>query len=42
MVTGVKNFEDMLQAKVVKVSTQAEALGISCGMTGEEALKRLG
>ena len=41
VVTGVKNFDDMLQAKVVKVSAAAERLGIICGMTGEEALKFL-
>lgn len=41
MVTGVKNFEDMLNATVVKISSAAAALGVSSGMTGKEALLRM-
>ena len=38
VVTGVKTFEDMLKASVVKVSSAAAALGVTEGMTGKEAL----
>jgi uncharacterized protein YunC (DUF1805 family) len=38
IVTGVKDFHDMLSAKVVAVSSAAEALGVEEGMSGEEAL----
>lgn len=41
VVTGVKTYEDMLSAKVVRLSKAAEALGVQLGMTGEEALARL-
>lgn len=41
IVTGVKNFDDMLNAKVVKVSDAAKKLGIQIGETGEDALKYL-
>ncbi|MFH1396900.1 MAG: DUF1805 domain-containing protein [archaeon] len=38
IVTGVKSFEDMLEAKVVKVSEAAQNKGVEEGMTGKEAL----
>lgn len=38
VVTGVKTFEDMLKASVVKVSSAAASLGVTEGMTGKEAL----
>ncbi len=38
IVTGVSSYEDMLSAKVAKVSTAATALGITPGMTGKDAL----
>ena len=38
VVTGVKDFGDMEEAKVVKVSSKAAELGIQPGMTGREAL----
>lgn len=38
IVTGVKNFDDMLAAKVVRLSTTAKAAGVTEGMTGREAL----
>ena len=41
VVTGVKNFDDMLAAKVIKVSSGAESLGITLEMSGKEALERL-
>ncbi len=42
IVTGVSSFDDMLAAKVVKVSTAAAALGAAPGMTGREALLKMG
>jgi uncharacterized protein YunC (DUF1805 family) len=38
IVTGVKSFDDMLKAKVVKTSKKAEELGVKQGMAGEDAL----
>jgi len=38
IVTGVKTPNDMLDAKVVAVSTAAAQLGIKEGITGKEAL----
>ena len=38
IVTGVKTPDDMLDAKVVAVSTAASQMGIELGMTGKEAL----
>ncbi len=38
IVTGVKSFEDMFAAKVVKVSNKAAEMGIREGITGQEAL----
>lgn len=38
IVTGVKTPDDMLNAKVVKVSKAAANLGVELGMTGKEAL----
>ena len=40
-VTGVRNFEDVLQAKVAGVSQKARELGINEGMSGREALERM-
>ncbi len=39
VVSGVKNFDDMLAAKVRRVSQAAAAMGVKEGMTGAEALK---
>lgn len=41
IVSGVKNFEDMLNVKVKAVSPAAAALGITTAMTGKEALLKL-
>jgi uncharacterized protein YunC (DUF1805 family) len=41
IVTGVKCFDDMLQAKVVAVSRAAASLGVEVGLTGGEALEKL-
>lgn len=38
LVTGVKSLEDMLEAKVFKLSNAALQAGIKEGMTGKEAL----
>ena len=40
-VTGVKSFEDVLNAKAVDVSETAKQLGISVGMPAKEALMRM-
>ena len=42
IVTGVKTFEDMLKAKVIKVSNAAHKSGIAINMTGEEVLTKIG
>lgn len=41
VVTGVSSYDDMLGAKVIRVSRQAAAMGISEGMSGREALHKL-
>lgn len=41
IVTGVKNYQDMLEAKVVRLSQAAKELGLQEGMSGEEALLKL-
>ena len=41
IVTGVSSCAEMLTAEVKKVSTAAAARGVTVGMTGAEALKRL-
>jgi uncharacterized protein YunC (DUF1805 family) len=40
IVTGVKSFDDMLEAKVVAVSERAKALGVEVGRRGREALEK--
>ena len=42
VVTGVKSFEDVLNAKVVRLTTRARQLGVEEGMLGREALRRMG
>jgi len=42
MVTGVKTIEDALNAKIVKLTSKAAALGVKEGMTGREALGLMG
>ena len=39
IVTGVKTHDAMLSAEVTAVSIEAEKLGVSVGMKGEEALE---
>jgi uncharacterized protein YunC (DUF1805 family) len=41
IVTGVSSFDQMLDAKVVRVSKGAVAHGVRVGVTGAEALDRL-
>jgi uncharacterized protein YunC (DUF1805 family) len=38
IVTGVRDYEDMLRAQVVSVSERAEQLGVTVEMSGREAL----
>lgn len=41
IVSGVKNYDDMLGAKVLKVSSAAALLGVEAGMTGAQALVKM-
>ena len=42
IVTGVRSFDDMCRAAVVRVSSTAEQLGVRVGMTGQDALLKFG
>jgi uncharacterized protein YunC (DUF1805 family) len=39
MVSGVKTFDDILNANIKAVTSKAEAFGVRVGMKGAEALK---
>jgi uncharacterized protein YunC (DUF1805 family) len=41
MVSGVKTFEDVLNAQVKAVTTKAKISGVEAGMKGSEALKHM-
>jgi len=41
IVSGVKNYDDMLNATVKAVSQAAAALGITAGMSGRDALRKM-
>jgi len=41
IVTGVKDFDDMLAARLVSVSISAAQVGITAGMSGAEAVERI-
>jgi uncharacterized protein YunC (DUF1805 family) len=41
MVSGVKTFEDVLNAPVKAITSKAKSLGIQEGMSGADALKRM-
>jgi len=41
MVSGVKTFDDMLNAEIKAVTSEAEVKGIRQGMKGREAMKLL-
>jgi len=40
-VTGVRSFEDVLDARAVDVSAAAKKMGIAVGMTAKEALEMM-
>jgi len=40
-VTGVKSFEDVLNAEVKAVTSKAKTKGVRVGMKGKEAVRRL-
>jgi len=41
VVSGVKSFEDVLNASVKAVTSKAKAFGVEVGMKGSEALKHM-
>jgi uncharacterized protein YunC (DUF1805 family) len=41
MVSGVKAFEDVLNAQVKAMTSKAKGFGVEVGMKGTEALKRM-
>jgi uncharacterized protein YunC (DUF1805 family) len=41
MVSGVKTFEDVLNAEAKTATSKAQSLGVKAGMKGAEALKRM-
>ena len=41
LVSGVRNFEDVLNAQVKAVTSEAKGLGVETGMKGSEALKHM-
>ena len=41
MVSGVKNFEDILNAQIKAATSKAKSLGVNVGMKGADALKHL-
>ncbi len=41
MVSGVRNFDDVLEAEVKAVTSRAEGKGIRVGMKGKDAVKLL-
>jgi len=41
MVSGVKSFDDVLNAEVRAATSKAQTLGVKAGMKGKEALKLL-
>ncbi|MGQ9538301.1 MAG: YunC family protein [Candidatus Bathycorpusculaceae bacterium] len=41
MVSGVKTFEDVLNAEVKAATTKAKSLGVTLGMHGADALKNM-
>jgi len=40
-VTGVKSFEDVLNAEIVEISDNAKKIGLTVGMKGKEFLNKL-
>ena len=41
MVSGVKDFQDVLEAEIKAATSKAKELGVNLGMKGKEALKKL-
>lgn len=41
MVSGVKNFQDVLEAEVKAATSKAKELGVNPGVKGREAIKKL-
>ena len=41
MVSGVKSFQDVLEAEIKATTSKAREMGISLGMKGREALRKL-
>jgi uncharacterized protein YunC (DUF1805 family) len=41
MVSGVKTFDDVLEAQVKALTSKAESFGVEVGMKGTEALKHM-
>jgi len=41
MVRGVKTVDDLLNAKIVEMTSKAKQFGIEMGMTGRETLEKL-
>lgn len=41
VVSGVKNFEDVLNAEVKAVTSKARTMGVNVGMKGVDALKHM-
>lgn len=41
VVSGVRTFEDVLNAEIKEVTTKAKEKGVTVGMKGEEAIKLL-
>ncbi|MBE0512218.1 DUF1805 domain-containing protein, partial [Candidatus Bathyarchaeota archaeon] len=41
MVSGVKTFDDVLEAEIKAVTSKAQAKGIKVGMKGKDAVKLL-
>lgn len=39
IVSGVKNFEDVLEAEIKTATSKARSMGVKLGMTGKEAIK---
>jgi uncharacterized protein YunC (DUF1805 family) len=39
VVSGVKNFEDVLKAEIKTATSKAQLMGVKLGMTGKEAIK---
>jgi len=39
IVSGVKNFEDVLKAQIKVATSKAQLMGVKLGMTGKEAIR---